>query len=149
MSNEEKSGSFPNWKDQADREQRIEAGTYDQSPYAGTISPPALESGTGIRHDQGKARISTLPGRAIELVMQVGEFGAKKYGDHNYRGGMPITKFLDAAYRHAFVEFLFKCNDIDTESGLPHLAHAAWNLLAAAEQMMVKLELDNRYKGNK
>lgn len=131
----------------------VPMGSFDQSPYAGIASTgphgQGGQGGTGIRHDQGKARISTLPGRAIELVMQVGEFGAKKYGDHNYRGGMPITKFLDAAYRHAFVEFLFKGNDIDPESGLPHLAHAAWNLLAAAEQMMVKSELDNRYKGKK
>jgi hypothetical protein len=99
---------------------------------------------TGIRHDQGKGRISLLPGRAIESVMQVGEFGSKKYGDHNYRGGMPVTKYLDAAYRHAFVQWLFKGEDNDAESGLPHLAHAAWNVLAALEQMLLKPELDNR-----
>jgi hypothetical protein len=126
----------------------VRPGSFDQSPY-----PTAQQqahglgaAGTGIRHDSGKARISTLPGRAIEVVMQVGEFGAKKYGDHNYRGGMPVTKYLDAAYRHGFVEWLFKGKDVDPESGLSHLAHAAWNLLAALEQTLLKPELDNRYK---
>lgn len=112
---------------------------------AQAANTPTPSQGTGVRYDQGKGRISLLPGRAIELVMQVGEFGSKKYGDHNYRGGMPVTKYLDAAYRHAFVQWLFKGEDNDQESGLPHLAHAAWNVLAALEQMLLKPELDNRY----
>jgi hypothetical protein len=100
----------------------------------------------GVKHDAGKARISILPGRAIELVMKVGEFGSKKYGAHNYRKGMGVTRYLDAAFRHVFIEFLFKGIDLDPESGLPHLAHGAWNVLAALEQMLVKPELDDRYK---
>lgn len=99
----------------------------------------------GIKYDQGKARISLLPGRAIEQVMKVGEMGAAKYGDHNYRLGMPVTKFLNAAFRHAFVEWLFKGVDNDPESGLPHLAHAAWNMLAALEQMLTMPEHDDRF----
>ena len=104
---------------------------------------------SGVKHDGGKARISIIQGLAIEQVMKVGEFGAKKYGDHNYRKGMDVTRYLDACFRHAFVEWLFKGVDNDPESGLPHLAHAAWNLLAALEQMLTKPDLDNRHKGNK
>lgn len=100
----------------------------------------------GIKYDGGKPRISLLQGRAIELVMQVGEFGSKKYGDHNYRLGMPVTKYVNAAFRHVFLEWLFKGSDNDPESGLPHLAHGAWNILAALEQMLLKPELDDRYK---
>jgi hypothetical protein len=152
MSEEKKPESqIERWRRLQAEGQLNAAGTYDQSPYP--AQPPARQQavppkdiGTGVRHDLGKPRISVLPGRAIEMVMQVGEFGAKKYGDHNYRGGMAVSKYLDAAYRHAFVEFLFKGQDADPESGLPHLAHAAWNLLAALEQMTLKPELDNRYK---
>ena len=130
-----------------------------------------INSSTGIKHDQGKARISLLPGLAIEQVMKVGEFGAGKYDDHNFRKGMPVVKYIDAAYRHVFIEWLFKGRDLDIDpdcyqcqngtcannpdpklrkhSGLPHLAHGAWNFLAALEQMLLKPELDNRYKGEK
>jgi hypothetical protein len=100
----------------------------------------------GKKYDSGKARLSLLPGLAIEQVIKVGEMGAVKYGDHNYRLGMPVVKYIDAAFRHVFLEFLFKGIDTDPESGLPHLAHGAWNLLAALEQMMLKPHLDNRYK---
>lgn len=102
---------------------------------------------TGIKHDQGKLRISILQGRAIELVMAVGEMGAKKYGDHNYRNGMNVTRYINAAFRHVFIEWLFKGIDNDEESGLPHLAHGAWNILTALEQMITKPELDDRWKG--
>lgn len=100
----------------------------------------------GKKYDQGKPRISILQGLAIEQVMLVGEMGAKKYGDHNYRKGMAITRYLNAAFRHAFIEYLFKRQDFDKESGLSHLAHAAWNLLSALEQSLNKPELDDRYK---
>lgn len=100
---------------------------------------------SGIKHDSGKPRISLLPLKAIEQVMIVGEMGAKKYGDHNYRGGMPVSKFINAGFRHAFLGFMGG-EDKDKESGLPHLAHAAWNFLAALEQMIDKPELDDRFK---
>jgi hypothetical protein len=59
---------------------------------------------------------------------------------------MPVTKYVNAAFRHVFIEWLFKGIDNDPESGLPHLAHGAWNLLAALEQMILKPDLDDRYK---
>lgn len=103
------------------------------------------DSTAGIKHDSDKVRISLLPLRAIEQVAKVGEMGSKKYGDHNYRGGMAVTRFINAAFRHTFLGFMLGENN-DKESGLPHLAHAAWNILAALEQMIVKPELDDRYK---
>jgi hypothetical protein len=78
--------------------------------------------------------------------MKVAEMGAVKYGDHNYRKGMPVTKYINAAFRHIFVEWLWKGIDIDPESKLPHLAHGAWNVLSALEQMLTKPELDDRWK---
>lgn len=100
----------------------------------------------GSRFNEGKKRFSIAPFGAIEQVMAVGEFGAKKYGDRNYQKGLPISSFLDSAFRHAFVQFLIKGEDNDQESGLPHLAHAAWNLLAALEQMQRLPKLDDRTK---
>lgn len=103
----------------------------------------------GKKFDQGKFRISILPGLAIEQVMAVGEMGSKKYGDFNYKKGMPVSKFINAAFRHIFIEWWFKGNDLDNESGLHHLAHGSWNVLAALEQMLLKPELDDRYAKSK
>ncbi len=106
---------------------------------------PRTKKSGGKKYDQGKPRISLLPGLAIEQVILVGEMGAKKYGDDNYRYGMPVTKFINAAFRHIFIEWLYKGIDIDPESGLYHLAHGAWNILAALEQMLLKPEFDDRW----
>lgn len=101
---------------------------------------------TALKYDSGKPRVSLLQGRALYEVMKVAEMGARKYGDHNYRKGMGVTRYLDAAFRHAFVQWMFMGEDLDAESGLSHLAHAAWNLLSALELMLTKPEFDNRYK---
>jgi hypothetical protein len=103
----------------------------------------------GKKFDLGKVRVSIIPGLGLEYVCKVAEFGAKKYGDYNYKLGMPVTKYINAAWRHVFVKWLFQGIENDEESGLPHLAHGAWNLLAALEQMLTKPELDDRFKTKK
>lgn len=97
----------------------------------------------GKRFNKGKLRQSIAPFGALHQVMAVAEFGAEKYGARNYQKGLPISSFLDSAYRHAYLSFQAG-EDNDPESGLPHLAHAAWNLLAALEQMQSLPELDDR-----
>lgn len=105
------------------------------------------DTNIAVKHDGGKPRISILQGRALYEVMKVGEMGAKKYGDHNYRLGMSVTRYIDAAFRHVFIQWLFLGEDLDAESGLSHLAHGAWNLLSALELMLTKQDkFDNRYK---
>lgn len=106
--------------------------------------PP--EIGGAKKFNKGKTRISILPLLAIKEVKKVAEMGAVKYGAHNYRDGRPVCDWLDAGYRHAFDEFLGEGIDLDPESKIHHLAHAAWNMLVALEQMLTKPELDDRYK---
>lgn len=49
--------------------------------------------------------------------------GALKYGRSNFRAiGVRSTIYMDAARRH--LGFWFEGEDIDPDSGLPHLAHA-------------------------
>ena len=66
---------------------------------------------------------------ALELVAEVGTHGAAKYS----RGGWVAVdagqqRYLDAAMRHLLKLGKGEANDAD--SGLPHLAHIAWNFLA-------------------
>lgn len=76
----------------------------------------------GIKHDQGKAPISLIPTEFIVGVAEVFDFGAKKYGKHNFRLGMDHTRVLDAALRHLLA--IVNGEDLDPESGKKHIYHA-------------------------
>ena len=82
----------------------------------------------GMKFDYGKVRPSLVIDsmrEAILAVSAVGTFGAEKYSDDNWKLVEEGEKrYRDAALRHLLAE------GSDHESGLPHLAHAAWNLLA-------------------
>lgn len=66
---------------------------------------------------------------AVVAVGEVGTFGANKYTDH---GWLDVPQG-PARYRDALLRHLFADETHDPESGLPHLAHAAWNALAILE----------------
>ena len=88
----------------------------------------------GAKVDAGKIRMSlVLDGfkRALTEVGRVGTFGANKYSDNGWmevENG--IARYRDAMYRH-----LFATDHYDDQSGLSHMAHAAWNMLAMLELM--------------
>lgn len=89
----------------------------------------------GAKLDAGKNRLGmVLLGfpNALKAVGQVGTYGARKYSDGGWKS-VPNgqARYTDALLRH---EVEFACGEADDEeSGLPHLAHAAWNALAALE----------------
>lgn len=63
----------------------------------------------------------------LDDVAKVGAYGAKKYGQSNWRGGSEWMRYAGSCVRHlaAFI----RGESIDPESGLPHLAHCAYNCL--------------------
>ena len=63
------------------------------------------------------------------------EDGAKKYGDNNWRKGIPVNVYIDSAVRH-FLKFLR--GDADE----PHDRAFCWNLLCAAWTCKHKPELN-------
>ena len=84
-------------------------------------------SGAAASPDFAGSRSPTL-----ELVAEVGTHGAAKYS----RGGWVAVddgqqRYLDAAMRHLLKLGKGEANDAD--SGLPHLAHIAWNFLAVLD----------------
>lgn len=93
----------------------------------------AHESGSKL--DAGKNRLSLVFFgfvKALKLVGQVGTFGANKYTPNGWVEVPNATeRYMDAALRHlfAFGDGEWK----DPDSGLPHLAHAAWNVLAVLQ----------------
>ena len=62
---------------------------------------------------------------ALMQVAEVGTFGAHKYARGNWlKVDNGIERYEDALWRHLLQ------HGTDHESGLDHLAHAAWNILA-------------------
>lgn len=91
-------------------------------------------SESGAKLDAGKQFAGVLLdfAHALSAVADVGTMGANKYS----RGGwMSVPngqqRYMDAALRHMLKHG--KGETHDPESGLTHLAHATWNLLAIAE----------------
>ena len=87
------------------------------------VTPPVA-----VKHDDGKPLFSVLDAEALMDVGRVAEFGARKYGLDQWRD-LPDgqRRYFDAAIRHLLASRSSMC---DNDSGLPHLAHAAWNCLA-------------------
>jgi len=90
----------------------------------------------GAKLDDGKplGGLLSMFSNALMAVVEVGTFGANKYT----RGGWQTvdegyTRYSDAMWRHLLKEPL---EPIDTDSGLKHEAHLAWNALARLELML-------------
>lgn len=67
--------------------------------------------------------------------------GAKKYSEYNWENGMPVLTMLNHAIRHIF-KYLAGDRSED------HLAHAAWNLLAACHSEELWPELNKNLRGS-
>ena len=104
---------------------------------------------TESRHlDEGKIGLQyILAMRGLISVSNVGDYGAKKYGQWNYKVGMPWMKLLGSCSRHLF-QFILGM-DNDSESGLPHMAHLAYNSLMLLDYMETHREKDDRFKESK
>jgi hypothetical protein len=56
----------------------------------------------------------------LDQILQVLEFGAKKYGENNWQG-VARDRYIEAAWRHLIAHSNGEA--LDSESGLPHLTH--------------------------
>jgi hypothetical protein len=82
----------------------------------------------GKKYDNEKLRWSLLPLEALQDVVNVLEFGAKKYAPDNWKYvDNAQARYWDAAMRHMIAYKID--NQTDSETGLSHLAHAICCLL--------------------
>lgn len=88
-----------------------------------------LMSTEAVKKDDGKPDWSLVPFEALEGMVRVLEFGAKKYARNNWQtnGGFSYRRVLTACTRHLFA--YMRGEDNDPESGLSHISHAQCNLL--------------------
>ena len=84
---------------------------------------------TPVKADSAKTDWSLLPMEAVEDIVKVLEFGAKKYSANNWRTGTGFSykRILNSLLRHIFA--YMRGEDLDPESGLSHLAHAGCNII--------------------
>lgn len=89
-------------------------------------------SDNGVKYSTGAVRSKDAEMERWDLISPIGlrrvaetcAEGAAKYSDFNWERGMPISDLLNHAIRH---QFLYLSGDRSED----HLAHCAWNLLAA------------------
>ncbi|MEA3639923.1 MAG: dATP/dGTP diphosphohydrolase domain-containing protein [Lamprobacter sp.] len=96
----------------------------------------------GAKDDAGKPRMGlVLFGfqNALVEVAKVGTFGAKKYSDN----GWEHVDDGQARYTDAMLRHIFGAGNTDPETGLLHMAHAAWNCLAVLELMLRNREWED------
>jgi len=96
------------------------------------------------KFDEEKVPLELVDPYAVEGLAKVLGFGAKKYATNNWRGGLQYTRLIGAIKRHlAAIE---KGEDIDTESGLPHVDHLGCEWMFLSYFMKHRIDLDDRWK---
>ena len=101
-------------------------------------------SSTGAEKGVKLAAVDLLPtGPLLKIAEHFGR-GAKKYSAHNWRAGYEWSKSYAALQRHLLA--FWGGEDIDEETGSPHLAAAGFHVLALLEYMETHPEFDDRYK---
>lgn len=95
--------------------------------------------------DTGKVNLQfILAFKGLDEVARVGEFGACKYGQFNYKAGSGYMRFLGSCSRH--LSAFIRGEDKDTESGLSHLAHLIFDCLMLLDWLDRGVGTDDRYK---
>ena len=79
---------------------------------------------------------------ALLVLGEVGPMGAQKYAPWNYLNGFDWGLSYNALQRH--VNLFWAGEDKDYESGIRHMAHAAWHSLCLVSFDLRKLGTDSR-----
>ena len=103
--------------------------------------PPGPAAGF-VKADQAKARMDLLPPKVLEGVAQVLTFGAKKYAAWNWVKAPAYGRYFAAVQRH--LTAWQAGEDLDPETGLPHLNHALCGLMFLAELQRLGVAEDDR-----
>jgi hypothetical protein len=99
-------------------------------------------SSTGARKAENLERYDLLPSEPLRLLALHYGRGSLKYADRNWELGLEWHKCFASLMRHAWQ--FWNGEDIDAETGSPHIIAAAWHCFALAEYMTTHPELDDR-----
>ena len=85
-----------------------------------------------------------IPPEALEDIARVYGYGVKKYGPHNWRKGYPWSWSFSALMRHLWA--FWRGEDLDPESGLPHLSHAGFHVMSLLAYRRTASGTDDRWR---
>lgn len=98
----------------------------DAAVYMGIGDVNSTAKGSGARYNGGKPDLSLIPLSTLEDEARVWGYGKQKYAAWNWAKGMAWSVPLACALRH--LAAWQRGEDVDPESGLPHLAHVMCNI---------------------
>ena len=95
------------------------------------------------RFSAGKIRYDLIPPWALNEVAKVYTYGCQKYDDDNWWKGLKWKKnVFGCILRHVWK--WCRGEKYDDESGVHHLAHAAWNCFALMSYERHNIGIDDR-----
>jgi len=97
---------------------------------------------TGAQKGSKLARYDLIPADALEALAEVYGAGAQKYSNRNWEAGYSWGWSFAACMRHLWA--FWRGHDRDAESGMYHLAHAAWHCLAMLTFVIRNIGTDDR-----
>lgn len=101
-------------------------------------------STTGGQKGRKLERMSLIPRYPLEVLARHYAIGAEKYEDHNWRQGYPWSWSYDSLLRHLLA--FWDGEDIDEETGSPHLAGVLFHVMALIQFTKDFPEHDDRFK---
>jgi hypothetical protein len=112
-----------------------------------TAPAAALPAGTGenpkARFGAAKSPLALIPGPFEVGLSEVMALGAKKYGPYNWREtGVEAMTYANAGLRH--LRSWIDGEDIDPESGEPHILHVAACMAILVDAQSLGMLDDNR-----
>jgi hypothetical protein len=97
-----------------------------------------------MKYDREKPRFDLLDPKAMYGLAEVLTFGAKKYAPNNWRNGFEYSRLIAALMRH--LNAIQNGEDIDPESGLPHIDHLGCCWMFLSNMTKTRPDLDDRCK---
>jgi len=114
----------------------------------------------GMKYDDGKPRVDLIPPEAIEALARIYTYGFNgkpatdkfpgkptPYLARNWEKGMDWGRVFAALNRHLWA--WWRGEDVDPESGFPHIEHALWNAVALVTYRLRKIGTDSRPKASR
>lgn len=105
----------------------------DPARFEATDGEVRTVSSTGGAKGVKLERFDLIPAEAMRLLARLYGEGAKKYAARNWEAGYEWSKSYGALQRHLWL--FWSGEDIDEETGVPHVINAAWHCLAIAQFM--------------
>ena len=116
----------------------------DTHPEHFTSSKPGTSA---KKYDAGKTEYHHMPPQAFEMINEALTFGGRKYSAYNWRSGFAYTRCFNAGMRHFWA--WCKGENLDPESGLPHLAHGICCFIFLLQFHIDGKGIDDRYTEEK